>query len=282
MNPIGVHSHLFRGGPTLVAEAMARLRLSCVQLTPNFPGLRFFQPGDFSPDRCRQTVDPFLSQGLAICCLSGGRNLFDPDLAGRHRCILRWHALIRHCRHFATDKVMVETGTPSPLRRSDTNLDGFRPAFWTELIWILQEGLRLADDSGVAILVKPEVGHLVATWRDACRLKEELDHPNLGFVMDPATFLAADLLANLDDELEQMWTGLGPWCPVVHAKDLRLHGEGIARPGAGRGQLDYARFSHFLRRFQPTAPIILEHLRPHEIPEAKSYLERALLDSAAP
>src|SRR5437762_11324336 len=111
---LGVHSHLFRGSPTAVADACRRHGLAGVQLTPGFPGLTFHEPGQITPARCRQVVEPFLAAGLRIACLSGYTNLMDPDLERRHRGIIRLHALLRHGRDFGTERVVTETGTLSP------------------------------------------------------------------------------------------------------------------------------------------------------------------------
>ena len=108
------------------------------------------------------------------------------------------------------------------------------------------------------------------------RLREELNHPNLGFVLDPATFLLESRFDELSSDLRRLCEQLGPWAPVVHAKDLRPGAHGAATPRAGRGVLDYGLLFPLLRRFQPRAAVILEHLRPEEVAESKAYVERFL------
>ena len=54
---IGVASHLFRGPPEAAAAECRRHDLTCVQLTPGFPGLGFHSPGDVTPARCRRAAD---------------------------------------------------------------------------------------------------------------------------------------------------------------------------------------------------------------------------------
>jgi sugar phosphate isomerase/epimerase len=189
---------------------------------------------------------------------------------------VRWHALIRHCRDFGTDLVVAETGSLSPKSPWAPHPPNRSEEAWAELRLILAEALRLAADYGVTALLKPENTHVLATPEDAARLRAELNSPNLGFVMDPANFLLESDPAALSSGIERVCDQLGPWTPLVHAKDLRFDSFGPATPRAGRGVLDYGLFLRSLRRHQPHAPLILEHLRPEEIAEAKEYVQQFL------
>jgi sugar phosphate isomerase/epimerase len=262
-----VASHLFRGAPAEVAAACRGYGLTCVQLTPNFPGLPFHQPGDVTPERCRRVAEPFEREGIAVACVWGSLNLLDPDLDRRHRAVLRLHALLRHCRDFGTDRLVTETGSPAGAGPHDRET-------WTELRLILAEALSVAADVGVMLLLKPEATHVLASVEDALRLRDELRHPNLGSVLDPVNFLLGCPPGELGPELERLVEQLGPTAPVVHAKDIRFESNGVTAPRAGLGVLDYGLFLRLLRRHQPAAPIILEHVRPEEIPEAAAHLRR--------
>jgi sugar phosphate isomerase/epimerase len=264
----GVSSHLFRGAPAEVAAACRRHGLTCVQLTPNFPGLPFYQPGEVTPERCRLAAEPFREEGVAVACLWGSLNLLDPDLDRRHRAVLRLHALLRHCRDFGTDRLVTETGSPASAGPHGRET-------WTELHLILAEALRVAAEAGVRLLLKPVPTHLLASVEDARRLRDELGHPNLGFVLDPVNFLLGGTPGELGPALVYLVEQLGPSAPVVHAKDLAYDEDGATAPRAGLGVLDYGLFFRLLRRHQPAAPVILEHLRPQEIPDALAHVRRA-------
>jgi sugar phosphate isomerase/epimerase len=274
---IGVSSHLFRGRPTAVAAAFQWHGLSCTQLTPSFPGLRFDEPGQILPARCRQAAEPFEAAGIPILCLSGHTHLMDPDLDRRHRGIVRLHALIRGCRDFGTDRIVTETGSlnpASPLLPYPPNRG--REA-WTELRLIVAEALQVAEAAGVVLLLKPGAMHVLADVEDAVRLREELPHPNLGFVMDPAVLLIEHDPAAWPADLERIFDQLGSLSPVLHAKDLAFYDGRATTPRVGRGRLNYTRILELFRCYQPQGAVILEHLRPDEVAEAKRYLERMAL-----
>jgi sugar phosphate isomerase/epimerase len=262
-----VASHLFRGSPAEVAAACRGHGLTCVQLTPNFPGLPFYQPGEVTPERCRLVAEPFEREGVAVACLGGAMNLLDPDLDRRHRTVLRLHALLRHCRAFGTDRLVTETGSPDAAGAHDRET-------WTELRLILAEALPVAAEARVMLLLKPEPTHVLASVEDALRLRDELRHPSLGFVLDPVNFLLGCPPGKLGPALGRLVEQLGPLAPVVHAKDIRFESHGVTAPRAGLGVLDYGLLLRLLRRYQPAAPIILEHLRPEEIPDAAAHVRR--------
>jgi sugar phosphate isomerase/epimerase len=267
---------LFRGSPEAVAEAFRRHGLTCVQLTPNFPGLSFREPGRITAERCRRVGAAFRAADVPVACLSGTTNLMDPDLDRRHRGIVRWHRLIRHCRDFGTDRIITETGSLSPKSPWAPHPPNRSREAWTELCLIVGEALRLADDHGVTVLLKPEAAHVLASAEDALRLRDELGHPRLGFVMDPANFLIDSPPAELAANLVRLFEQLGAAAPVAHAKDLRFGARGESTPRAGGGVLDYGLFLRLLDRYQPEAPVILEHLRPEEVAAARAYVGQFL------
>jgi sugar phosphate isomerase/epimerase len=274
MHALGAHSQLFRGSPAEVADCFRRHGLACVELTPAFPGWSFRDPGDFTPARCRHVAEAFQTAGVSVASLASRGNLMDPDLDRRHRTIMHLHALVRHCRAFGTERVVIETGNPTRAvgRKSSSPVS---TAAWTELRLILRESLTVAADHGVTLLLKPDRAQLLACPADAARLRAELAHPSLRFVMDPAVYLTAGAPDALAHGLELLFEELGPWAPVAHVKDLRFEPEGITQPPAGRGTLDYGLFCSLLRRYQPDAPIILEHVRPEELPETIALLQQA-------
>jgi sugar phosphate isomerase/epimerase len=275
-HPIGVASHLFRGSPAEVAGLCRRHGLTCVKLAPSFPGLSFYQPGDITPERCRHVAEPFAREGIAVACLWAAVNLLDPDLDRRHRGIVRLHALLRHGRDFGTEYLITETGSLNPVGASGPFPEDRSREAWRELRLILSEALRVADGAGVTLLLKAEGSHVLATLDDALRLRDELPHPRLGFVLDPVNYLLDSPPGELGPALERLVDRLGPWAPVVHAKDIRFEDHGATAPRAGGGVLDYGLFLRLLDRHQPGAPIILEHLCPQEVPDAVAYLRRYL------
>jgi sugar phosphate isomerase/epimerase len=250
-------------------------------LTPSFPGLSFHEPGQITTERCRQASEPFQEAGVALACLSGYSSLMDPNLERRHRSIIRLHALLRHCGDFGTSYLATETGSLSPKSPWAPYPPNRSPEAWTELRLIVAEALRVAADHGATLLLKADSTHVLATVEDCTRLREELDHPSLGFVLDPANFLVERRPASLRADVERIFELLGSYAPVVHAKDIRFEGDEVVLPRTGHGVLDYCHFFRLLRQYQPDAPVILEHLRPEEVADTVKHVVRFMSEPGA-
>ncbi len=273
MHLLGASSLLFRGSPAAVADAFRRQGLACVQLVPGFPGQPFREPGQFSATTCRQVARAFEDAGIRIACLAASANLMDPDLDRRHRGVMRLHALIRHARDFGTHYVVTETGSLAPRSARDPSPSRITPEAWDELRLILRTALDLAGEQGVVLLLKPDPSHLLATTEDGLRLRAELQSPALAFVMDPVHYLEDSPPARWAAELERVFEQLGPWAPLAHLKDLQSGPDGVSKPPAGRGALDFAFLFRLLNRYQAGAPIILEHIRPDELLATMAFLQ---------
>jgi sugar phosphate isomerase/epimerase len=272
-HPIGVPSQLFRGPPAAVAATCRRLGLGCVRLAPNFPGLTFREPGDFTPQRCRAVARPFLDAGVAVACLSGPVNLMEPDLARRQRGLLWLHALLRHARDFGTPYVVTESGSLSPFSPWEPCPANRSAAAWAEFRLIVSLAVEVAAEHGATLLLEADPAHVLATAADAARLADTLTDPHLGFVMDPAVMLMTSRPEELAGDMGRLFERLGAMAPVACAKDLAFDGDGVSLPRAGTGALDYGLFLRLLDRYQPAAPIILGHLCPDEVQAARAYVE---------
>jgi sugar phosphate isomerase/epimerase len=278
MNRVGAHSHLFRGPPGVVAASVHRHGLTCVQLTPSFPHLHFNEPGEMTTDRCRRAAEPFLELGIEIVGLSGGHRLLDPEVDRRHPAIVRLHALIRHSRDFGTRSVILNLGNWERSNRSDS-MDPETPSRWLEARCVIAEALRVAEDHGVELLLKPDHRQGTSWQAGIGRILGEAASAGVRFVMDPANYLVNSVPEHLARDVRGLCEELGPLAPLVHAKDLCFGPGGITTPRAGRGSFDYAVFFRLYRRYQPEAPVILEHLSPGEIEETRAYMESCLREA---
>src|SRR5262249_36222658 len=154
----------------------------------------------------------------------------DPELERRHRRIVRLHALLRHCRDFDTERLVTETGSLSPVSPWAPYPPNRSPEAWAEFRLILSEALEIAAEHGVQLLLKPEPAHVLASFEDVLRLRNELPHPNLGFVLDPASLLLDVAPAEWEVVLPSMIEQLAPCAPLVHAKDICCGPRGLTLP----------------------------------------------------
>lgn len=110
------------------------------------------------------------------------------------------------------------------------------PAAWRTLLQSMEQALTIADQYRVNLGIEPELANIVNSAARARQLIDELQHPRLKIIFDPANlFEQADVAQQhrvIGDALEQ----LAPHIAIAHAKDRDASGAFVT---AGHGVLDY-------------------------------------------
>ncbi|MBW3624003.1 MAG: sugar phosphate isomerase/epimerase [Armatimonadetes bacterium] len=239
---------------------------ACVQLRPPY--------GPLNAHTCAEHIAPFVEQGLAIAAVAGYTNLVNPDLAVRERNNRRFFEMIDRCRDLGSTLIATETGSLNRESEWEDTPENHTEEAWDTLMPVLHEAVKRAEDAGVTLLIEGYVNNVVATVSDCERLRNEIPSPALGFVLDPNNLFEEADMADVSGHLERIFRAIGPWTPLVHAKDVVYREGRIDTPRAGTGQLDYAAFARLVRQYQPDAPLILEHLTQEEVPETLEYIRR--------
>jgi sugar phosphate isomerase/epimerase len=96
---------------------------------------------------------------------------------------------------------------------------------------------------------------------------EEVGSPRIRALLDPANLLEVE-------DIEEMFSQLGPWIDCLHAKDWKLHVIGGVPPG--QGDLDYPKFVDLAAKRTPHAPLILEYVGRNEYKQALSHIRKSI------
>jgi sugar phosphate isomerase/epimerase len=226
------------------------------------------EPGRITADTARRAAAPFLRAGLAVACVNAGSGVLEADLGRRHAAIVRVHRLIRHCRDFGTNLLVVDLAPPlKPGEAASTSC-------WEEMELIVREALKATADHGVTLVVKPDLARLNRPLDDLFALAAAYPVESLQFVMDPASYLAGCDPDRRAEGLELVWRQLGSRTAIVHVRDLAFRPEGACFPRPGKGDLDFAEFFRLRRLYQPATPVILSHVRATEIGAVESIVEQ--------
>ncbi|MFO0944789.1 MAG: sugar phosphate isomerase/epimerase family protein [Planctomycetota bacterium] len=270
---MGVMSNLFRGDPEEIAHLLLNFRLESVQILPNFPSLRFATKEDITPQQCKRAAEPFLNAELVVAGISAHTNFVDPDKRRRKRMIQRFDALIECCQDFGTTYVVTETGTLNTDHPWEDYSDNHKPETLAAFIEALKPSAKLAKKAGVTILLEGYLYHVVSTVQEALHVREELGE-SIGFVMDPGNYFTRGMANSAKKHLKDIFTAIGPYAPIAHAKDVRYAGGELTTPRAGTGILDYKEFLELIDQFQPECPLIIEQIRPEELQETLDFIDR--------
>lgn len=270
---LGAMSNLWRGTPAEIAATFGRYGLESVQLLPSLGGSHQTDVKEFTPKVCRSLIEPFQERKIQIAALTAHVNFVDPDIRRREKAVKRFCGLIERCPNFDTKYLVTETGTINPSHPWDDALQNHAPATMSAFIDALRPCANLAEETGVVILLEGDRRHVVATMKDAKRVREEFGEA-VGFVMDPVNYLAQSSASGAKKWLRDIFETIGPWSPIAHAKDVRISAGEHTAVRAGAGGLDYKDFLEQLHQYHPGCPLIMEQVRPEEIRETVDFIDR--------
>ena len=270
---LGALSNLFGGSPDDVAAIFANYRLESVQILPNFPQLRLAEASDVTTAACESMGRPFQGAEVTVAGVSAHTNFVDPDKRRRKRMTKRFDALIEHCHDFGTKYLITETGSLNAARAWEDYPDNHTPETLESFIRAIEPSIKLAEKSGVVVLLEAHIYHVVDSAERALKVRGELGEA-VGFVMDPPNFFTRALANAPKKSLRDLFAAIGPAAPVAHGKDVRYTGSDLTTPRAGTGTLDYFEFLILLSQYQPGAPLILEQIRAEELRETVDFIDR--------
>jgi sugar phosphate isomerase/epimerase len=205
----------------------------------------------------------FAGHGVRIGAVSGTFNMIDPDPARLQANIASYPTLLAWCRALGCDVVTACTGTRNPGSMWRHHPDNGRPEAWSDLRRTLAQVLPEAEARGVTIAFEPEVVNVIDTAAKAQRLIEEVQSSRLRLVMDPANYFHPEMLAHMDEVLDDIFRRVGAYIVFAHAKDVRPPEPGgteCIRPAAGTGVLDYPRYLHLLRQSGYDGALVMHSL----------------------
>ncbi|ABM59155.1 sugar phosphate isomerase/epimerase family protein [Verminephrobacter eiseniae] len=290
--------------PYSLEESAQRIRaqgFNTVQLDLAFKDMDFQTPDSITSDKCRHVRDTFRRHDLPVSCVSAYTNIVHPDPGERRKRNAYLKAILRHARDCGSPYVISETGTVNPDSDWSSHPDNKSERAYEDCVKIVREIAQEAYDHGAMFLVETYVNNIIGSIEETSRLFADVDHPGLGLLMDPTNYFEAHNIDRMDQVLNQMFDVLSDKIKIAHAKDVKrsssddkgekfaaidaseahqFRGVGaIELPAPGLGSLNYILYLKRLARQHPNIPIIIEHLDESDVPRAKEFLDRKLIDA---
>lgn len=272
---VGIYSRSF-GRPSLAAalDAVVAHGIRTVQLNLGSAGLALL-PAELPPDTCAAIRKTLRTKGVSVAAVSGTFNMIDPDPVKRAEGIARLRTLIRACPAMDATVVSLCSGTRDPANMWRRHPDNGDPEAWRDLCTTLAQVLPDAEACAVTLAVEPEVSNVVDSAERARRLLDEMQSASLGICMDGANLFHEGELPHMADVLDRAFALLGPDIVLAHAKDLDHDGDAGNLP-AGRGRLDYDRYTRLLHHVGYGGAVVLHGLAETDVPECAAFLEGKL------
>jgi sugar phosphate isomerase/epimerase len=135
-----------------------------------------------------------------------------------------------------------------------------------------------AEGEGVTLAIE---GHVVSPLDTPERTREVIEavaSPSLRFNVDPVNYIPTVADAYRSTALlERLFQQLGSYTVSAHAKDITVedrHVVHLSEVVPGRGHLDHSAFLRLFEQHCPDGFVIIEHLPPGQVPEAREFLGR--------
>ncbi len=221
-----------------------------------------------TPERCKEIANEYRSAGIAIHSIGVYTNLIHPDPAERAANLDYFEAMMRIGENMDVRVFITEAG--------HHDVEGsvpyhFQTDAWNQMVETAKELARRAEAHNATVLLEP---YFMSFFASAKRLRvfiEEVASSRVRALLDPANLLELN-------DLDEMFTQLGPYIDCVHAKDRKLHVDrGVP---AGQGDIDYPKFVALAAKHAPKAPLVLEYVGPNDYRQARDILQKAISSPA--
>jgi sugar phosphate isomerase/epimerase len=272
---LGVFSRTYQPiGIDRIFAQIARDGFQAIQFNFSSAGLPSL-PKDWPEVIVKEVMASASQHGLTICALSGTYNMAHPDVARRGADRIGFTNVVRAAEFMQVPLVTLCTGTRDAMNMWSAHPDNESPEAWVALRGELDFALELAERHGVALGVEPEPGNVVGNARDARRLLDEIDDPQLKIVMDAANLLPPSSQSRQREVVAEAVALLGADLALVHTKDVSPSGEAVA---AGRGVVDFPNFLKGIVSTGYRGPLVSHNFPEKDAAYVSGFLRRVLAE----
>ena len=209
------------------------------------------------------------ARGIRLTAISGTYNMIHPDPRVRAEGLAGLRTIAAAGRSMGVSVITLCTGTRDPDQMWRWHpANGTREA-WRDLLASLTAALVIAEEHDVLLAFEPEPANVVANAALGRELLQELAHPRLKVVLDPANILAGDRERPPAEVLDEAFALLGDQIVVAHAKDIDAAGRFCA---AGRGIVPWEHCLGLFRAVGFTGPLVLHSVAESDANRAIAFL----------
>lgn len=265
---------LSRPSVDAVLDAVVENDLTCIQFNMESAGLPAM-PDEIPSGLVSRIRQAALERRIKIASVQGTFNMSHPDPEFRRDGLRRLKLIASVCGDLRTSTIAICIGTRNRDNMWGHHPDNNTPEAWHDMTTCVREALRIAEDTGIALALEPEVTNIVDSAWKARRLIDELGSPNLKVTIDAANLFHAGELPRMAEVMENAFELIGHDIVLAHAKDLSCDGE-AGHEAAGEGLLDYDRYFALLVRYGFRGPLLLHGLSEAQLPRSVAFLKEKM------
>ena len=259
-----------------LAKELAGAGIHFIQLFLSQKDSRFWKyhehpdVSSLTPARCKEIATIYRDAGITIDSIGVYPNLIHPDAIEQKANLDYFEAMMNIGAHMDVHTFISDAGyydNPKSQEPKPKAPYHFQDDVWPRMIDRARELAAMAEKYEAKVLFEAWHKGFFASAKRVRVFLEEVNSQHLGALLDAANLIEVN-------DLEEMFSQLGPWIGCIHAKDRKLHNEGGV--GAGKGDLDYPKFVKLAAQYTPTAPLILEYVGPTDYRAALDHLRGVL------
>jgi sugar phosphate isomerase/epimerase len=252
--------------PTLLEsfKDLASAGFDCVQFDLASADIAIWS-GPADPSEVHQVVNAAVETGVSIPAVSGTYNMAHPDPAYLATGLSGLRRVIEMAPALGAAFVTLCTGSRSTESMWHEHEDNASAGAWRDSRTSIMAALEIADTFGITLLVEPEPANVVGSATLARQMLDEVGHPRLKVVLDPANVVLSNRSASPPDVLSEAFELLGPDIQFAHAKDLSASGEFCA---AGSGIVPWQHYRSLLEGIDYRGDVIFHTLTEADVPKA--------------
>jgi sugar phosphate isomerase/epimerase len=137
----------------------------------------------------------------------------------------------------------------------------------------MQAALAIADRHDVTLGIEPEPGNIIKSSAICRKFLDQVQHPRLKVILDPANVLATDRARPIESVLAEACDLLGAEVGIAHGKDLTPDGKPCA---PGQGIVPWDQFLALLADCGFDGPVILHGFEEPDVAATVAFMRQFL------
>ena len=240
-----------------------QFNLSCAGLEP--------LPKNVPSELARRIADSANLAKVELSAISGTFNMAHPDPVDRRGNLIKFEVLCGVAARLHIPVITLCTGTRDPVNMWKWHPENDSKEAWDDMAQSMESALIAAEKNKLILAFEPESENIVNSATRARKLLNELRHPRLQIVIDPANLISQG--CNQKEVIDEAFALLGDSIVIAHAKDRNSDFQACA---AGKGVLDFEYYLRCTKQSGFTGPLVMHGLDEIDVAFSREFLHRTL------
>ena len=242
-----------------------QFNLSCTGLDP--------LPKNVPSELARRIADSANLAKVELSAISGTFNMAHPDPMDRHGNLIKFEVLCEVAARLHIPVITLCTGTRDPVNMWKWHPENDSKEAWDDMVQSIESALIAAEKNNLILAFEPESENIVNSATRARKLLNELRHPRLRIVIDPANLISQG--CNQKEVLDEAFALLADSIVMAHAKDRNSDFQVCA---AGKGVLDFEYYLRCAKQSGFTGPLVMHGLDEIDLAFSREFLRQTLVN----